>query len=203
MAAISAQSNLPHIPDDLTLPQFMLGYRHPLQPARNDIACLIDDDSGREIGHKESIRLPFGQSTSLAELSGMYIALLRQTLYHHLRSSSCSNPQSNAVELTRQLKMAKATFIITHSSNIVTTLAAARLAGLPSDRVVLIDRARPSPSEPRIPNLPDLIQEGIKRTLDFKERILESGEGRRKVALLSWSSGTTGKPKVNVSATPS
>ncbi|KAG6844470.1 hypothetical protein H0H87_006694 [Tephrocybe sp. NHM501043] len=149
-----------------------------------------------------TIQSPYGLSTSWAALSGeIYLPILAQTLDRHLRPISCSSPQFNAVELLRQMKLAKVTFIIAHSGNVATVISAARLAGLPSNRVILIDQ-RPYPSEPRIPSVRDLIQEGIKRNLDFEERVLESGEGRKKVALLSWSSGTTGKPKVNVTTTP-
>ncbi|KAG6916030.1 hypothetical protein DXG01_008753 [Tephrocybe rancida] len=141
-----------------------------------------------------NILQPSGLFIYSAELSGTY-RLLRQSSYRHLRPSSCSSPQFNAVELLRQLKMAKVTFIIAHSSNIATVLSAARLAGLPPNRVILIDQGLTYSSKPRISNVHDLIQDGIKKNFNFKERILEPGEGRRKVALLSWSSGTTGNPK--------
>lgn len=49
MAEIKTHSNLPHIPDDISLPHFMLEYHHPLRPTRTDVACLIEDTSGRKI----------------------------------------------------------------------------------------------------------------------------------------------------------
>ncbi|KAG6887989.1 hypothetical protein C0992_009969 [Termitomyces sp. T32_za158] len=70
-----------------------------------------------------------------------------------------------------------------------------RLAGLSSDRIILIDRMASNPSVPRISNIYDCIQKGVKNNFDFQGRVLGPGEAKRKTALLSWSSGTTGKPK--------
>lgn len=45
---------LPHIPDHLTLPQFIFDYEHPLRPSRcSNIPWLIEDDTGRQIGEHE------------------------------------------------------------------------------------------------------------------------------------------------------
>ena len=41
-----------------------------------------------------------------------------------------------------------------------------------------------------------LIRYGITRPQFFADRRLEAGEGKKKIALLCFSSGTTGKPKV-------
>lgn len=99
----------------------------------------------------------------------------------------------SASELSYQLKRSNTTFVICHSSNIATALSATRLLGLPPERVILMDQCT---SRHYIPCVEDLIQNGLKQEIAFEEYILDPGEGRRKVALLSWSSGTTGKPKV-------
>lgn len=39
---------LPHIPDDLNLAQFMLDYDHDIRPA-NATPCLVENDSGCRI----------------------------------------------------------------------------------------------------------------------------------------------------------
>lgn len=45
---------LPHIPDDLTLPQFLLDCAHPRRPVRKEgIPWLIEDATGRRIGFEE------------------------------------------------------------------------------------------------------------------------------------------------------
>lgn len=44
----------PHIPDDLTVPQFILDEHHPLRPNRPDTCpWLIEDATGRGIGYEE------------------------------------------------------------------------------------------------------------------------------------------------------
>lgn len=118
-------------------------------------------------------------------------------LVYFLTTNSTSNPQFSVSELGYQLKLSKASFLVGNSSNIATALAAARLAGLPSERVVLMDQDTMLNRVPRISTVDDLIREGLRQELVFEERNLDPGEGRKKVALLSWSSGTTGKPKVN------
>lgn len=46
---------LPFVPDNLTLPQFILDSSHPLRPRRVDdaIPWLIEDQSGRKYGYEE------------------------------------------------------------------------------------------------------------------------------------------------------
>jgi 4-coumarate--CoA ligase len=45
---------LPHIPSNLTIPQFLLDSQHPTRPLRPQHApWLIEDDTGRKIGFEE------------------------------------------------------------------------------------------------------------------------------------------------------
>jgi 4-coumarate--CoA ligase len=83
----------------------------------------------------------------------------------------------------------KAAVIIAHSSSLHTALGAARVAGIPSDRVITFD-------ESGQPTVDSIIQLGLRNKPAFVERRLKKGEAKTKVALLSFSSGTTGKPKV-------
>jgi 4-coumarate--CoA ligase len=94
--------------------------------------------------------------------------------------------------------MSRTSLIIAHSSTLETSLSAARIAGIPTDRIILLDRPHPHPSHARgIPCIRDLIQDSLAQEPLFLERTLDPGEGKTKVAILSWSSGTTGKPKVH------
>jgi acyl-coenzyme A synthetase/AMP-(fatty) acid ligase len=75
-------------------------------------------------------------------------------------------------------------------------MEAAKQSGIPHDRLVLLDG-----SERVIPNfsgnnIHNLIEHGLSQEPNFVERRLEPGEAKTKVALLLFSSGTTGKPKV-------
>jgi len=57
---------LPFIPDDLSIPQFILDSQHPTRPLRNDgTPWLIGDDCGREIGLEELRARTFGLANSL------------------------------------------------------------------------------------------------------------------------------------------
>jgi 4-coumarate--CoA ligase len=68
-------------------------------------------------------------------------------------------------------------------------LAAARTAGLPSERVITFDDSNQM-------TVDSLIQIGLRSEQNFVEPRLQKGEAKTKVAFLSLSSGTTGKPKV-------
>lgn len=51
---VSPAGTLPHIPDDLTLAQFILDTEHVRKPVRKSgAAWIIDDQSGRKIGIEE------------------------------------------------------------------------------------------------------------------------------------------------------
>lgn len=55
MAEIHAlRGPLPHVPDDLTIVQFMLDHQHPTKPAvKQSSPWLIEDATGRKIGIDE------------------------------------------------------------------------------------------------------------------------------------------------------
>ena len=57
MGECVAEGNLCTIPDDLTLPQFILDSAHPTRPIRKEgIPWVIDDTTGRKIGFEEVSR---------------------------------------------------------------------------------------------------------------------------------------------------
>jgi len=81
--------------------------------------------------------------------------------------------------------------IITHSSCLGTALAAAQASSLPSERIITFDGSGQM-------TVDNLIQGGLRSGPNFVERKLQKGEAKTKVAFLSLSSGTTGKPKVRI-----
>jgi acyl-coenzyme A synthetase/AMP-(fatty) acid ligase len=87
--------------------------------------------------------------------------------------------------------MVHPSLLITHSSCVDTALAAAQGAGFPSERVITFDASNQMMVD-------DLIQNGLRSESNFVERKLQKGEAKTKVAFLSFSSGTTGKPKVRI-----
>jgi 4-coumarate--CoA ligase len=90
----------------------------------------------------------------------------------------------------------KATVLIVHPDALEGALVAARQVGIPFDRVVPLDTIRGPRSSTVAPDLHRLIAYGLAHPPNFVERRLRPGEGKTKVAFLSFSSGTTGKPKV-------
>jgi hypothetical protein len=50
---VSPSGILPHIPDHLTLAQFVLDAEHVKRPVRKNGTWIIDDQSGRKIGLEE------------------------------------------------------------------------------------------------------------------------------------------------------
>ena len=63
----SPAGELPYIPDNLTLAQFILDSQHPSRPVRkHGIPWLIDDHTGRTLGYEEvRPQLPFTIKTSI------------------------------------------------------------------------------------------------------------------------------------------
>lgn len=88
-----------------------------------------------------------------------------------------------------------------HPDSLDIALSAARAAGVPSESVVLFDGSSPVPAN-RL-TVGDLITRGLSSSDDnFVEKRLGPGEGKTKLAFLSFSSGTTGRPKVYLSRLP-
>lgn len=77
-------------------------------------------------------------------------------------------------------------------------VSAARSAGLSLERIILFDAVHDVISYPH-PSIHELVVEGLSSPQSFAERHLMPGEGKHKLAFLSFSSGTTGKAKVSAS----
>ena len=74
---------------------------------------------------------------------------------------------------------------------------AAKNAGIPPERVIPLDTVHGPRSGTIVPDLHELIAYGLAQQPHFVERTLNPGEGKTKIAFLSYSSGTTGKPKAS------
>lgn len=96
--------------------------------------------------------------------------------------------------------------MIVHSTVLDVSLHAARVCELPDDRIILLDKpgyavgnlpkSKSTPLSPR-GMVPDLIIKGSNIPCCFTEQTFQRGEAKHRVALLAWSSGTTGTPKVS------
>ncbi|KAJ6557284.1 phenylacetyl-CoA ligase [Mycena vulgaris] len=193
-----------HVPDDLTVAQFMLDYRHPLRPNQGATPCLIENATGRGVSLNElrdrtsglakslSAKYKIGEKDVVLICSPNHIdypVAIWATQYLGAIFTG-ANPANTPNELVYQLKITDATLIIAHSSSLQTATKAANLAGLSSDRVILLD-ANPGTN---VPSVSMLVEEGIHGPR-FVPRKLGPGEGKTKIATLCMSSGTTGQPK--------
>ncbi|KAG6844471.1 hypothetical protein H0H87_006695 [Tephrocybe sp. NHM501043] len=105
-----------------------------------------------------------------------------------------ANPDFSSDELFYQLEQTKASLIITHPNSINTAVSAARKAKVPLDRLVLFGTCHDLAAH--YLTVSALIEKFLTMGQIFDERNLEPGEAKTKLAFLSFSSGTTGKPKV-------
>ncbi|KAJ7505503.1 hypothetical protein B0H11DRAFT_1796321 [Mycena galericulata] len=242
----ASTGTLPEIPDDLTIPQFLLDHKNPTRPHRHaETPCLIDDASGKEVHFGELRERTQGLANALSSLYALgdlihspasailsntesfclkgrtmlssYLAettsvdgfeasilILPSILLldypvaiwaaHRLGAIvSPANPDFSSQELEFQLKATKATLLIIHPDALDTSVAAAQAVGLPLDRILVFDV--PGNALPvNLVTVDNLVKRGLRMNA-CSERRLESGDGKAKLALLSFSSGTTGTPK--------
>jgi 4-coumarate--CoA ligase len=106
---------------------------------------------------------------------------------------STANPAYTADELLYQLELTRARVILTHSASLDTAKKAASDAGIPPSHIALIDS--PTGYTGQHASLSTLVADGLNKLPTFEERKLAPGEGKTKIALLNFSSGTTGRPK--------
>ena len=103
-----------------------------------------------------------------------------------------ANPTYTAEELSYHLELTKARMVVADPSTILIALQGARASGISPAYIMSFD---PVP-EGTYPDMQSLIALGSREHRQYRERRFSAGEGKRKLAFLSFSSGTTGKPKV-------
>ena len=103
-----------------------------------------------------------------------------------------ANPTYTAEELSYHLELTKARMVVADPSTISIALEGAHASGISPAYIISFD---PVP-EGTCPDMQSLIALGSREHRQYRERRLSAGEGKRKLAFLSFSSGTTGKPKV-------
>lgn len=111
---------------------------------------------------------------------------------------SCPVPNKSLVQLVcivHQLNIAKPSLFVVHYDSLPVALKAAAEISLPRSRIVVIDLPKTNNEFSSLSNLID----GASSLPPFKEFQLKDGQGKTKIAVLIFSSGTTGIPKVHAS----
>ncbi|KZT03949.1 amp dependent CoA ligase [Laetiporus sulphureus 93-53] len=211
MSEIYGPGELAQIPDDLTIVQFMQDYEHPNRPVkRNETTWFIEDDTGRKVGfeeikpHTDALANSLHEKWKLGEDEVVCICSPNHVDYPIVMWASfrlgaiitAANPAYTVEELVYQLRMTQAKLLIVHPANLPIALSAAKSVGLPDDHIILLEPAPAGLLEAKgHVTIPQLVQEGARLPKNFVERKLRPGEGKTKLAFLSFSSGTTGLPK--------
>ena len=117
---------------------------------------------------------------------------------HRLNGISCpANAAYSASELAFQLQNSRAQCLFTCEALLGTALEAAKIANIPTDRVYLCPVSGASPGTARaltgMKNLDDLISSGADLP-SLEEQQWTVGQGKRQVAFICYSSGTSGLP---------
>ncbi|KAJ8482505.1 hypothetical protein ONZ45_g14929 [Pleurotus djamor] len=185
MADIPAPiQELPPIPDNLTVPQFLLDQNHPARPLppRGGNPWLIDDTTGRRVSQEELRARTYGLANVLFSEYGVReddVVLIFSRNHidypvviwavHRVGAIvSGANPDYTTDELVYQLEATKATMMFVYPDALEAARAAAERVGLPLNRVVTFGdstRGAYRCSE-------ELIQSGLKMEPRFKERQL-------------------------------
>ncbi|KAJ6620831.1 acetyl-CoA synthetase-like protein [Mycena sp. CBHHK59/15] len=181
----ASTGTLPSIPTDLSIPQFFLDHQlDPTRPQRHGIPCLIDDGSGRQISHGELQERTFGLANALESLYFIVLLFSRNHVdypvviwaVHRLGGIiSPANPDFSHYELEFQLRATRTTLLIAHPDVLDTSLSAAQAVGLPNERILVLNG----------PNVLSM------ESLPFTEHRMRPGDGKTKIAFLSFSSANT------------
>lgn len=207
MTEFHSLTPLPFIPDNLTVPQFILDSQHPSRIVRNNSnPWLIEDATGRGVGFEELRARSYGLANSLHlkwnigendvvcifSTNHIYYPVVIWAVHRLGGVVSTANPAYTPDELLHQLTTSKTTLIVVQPEFLETALAAGKKAGIPTERIVTLGSGN---SPGTYSTIEDLTAYGSKQKLNFVEKQLEPGEAKKKVAFLCFSSGTTGNPK--------
>ncbi|TBU23529.1 amp dependent CoA ligase [Dichomitus squalens] len=208
MSLIYADGQMPHVPEDLTISQFILDGRHPTRPSwvwEHPKAWLIEEATGREIGKEEvqrrvyalanalKMRWNIGEDDVVCIFSHNHVDYIVVVWAVHVLGGTVStaNPTYTAEELSYQLSLTKARLVIADLSTLPVASEGVRASGISPGCLISFDPV----SGESYPDVQILIAFGSREAKRYRERRLSEGEGRTKLAFLSFSSGTTGKPK--------
>lgn len=199
----------PTVPDDLSIPQFMFNATHPNRPTKDpNVPWIIENDTGRhvfgeEIRHrtdalKNSLHFKYklGEDDVVLFFSRNHTDYPVMMFAVHLLGgiTSGANPDFHVNELVYQINETKPKLVITIPECLETTEKAIKVAGMTSDRIIVFNVPSTDISSDYT-TVDELVAFGGESKIEIQERKFGPGEAKTKVALLSFSSGTTGNPK--------
>ncbi|OJI84509.1 hypothetical protein ASPTUDRAFT_668386 [Aspergillus tubingensis CBS 134.48] len=209
---------LPPIPDNIPLSEFMLTDlygRNPLGYSRDPFTCGITGKSfsalevvdrvdylsralSKELNWKPNTGTEWDKTLAIFSLNTIDTLPLSWAVHQLGGLVSPANAAYSAAELKYQLLDSKAKALFTCLPLLQTALEAASLAGLPKDRIYLLEvppQLTPGVKAPaQFNTVSQFIEEG--KSLSKVERLnWAAGEGSRRTAFLCYSSGTSGLPK--------
>ncbi|KAJ7087682.1 phenylacetyl-CoA ligase [Mycena belliarum] len=208
----SPMHTIPYFPEDLTLPQFLLDYHHPIRLHRDPSSpWIVDAVTGTPRLQAEVIErtwnLANGLSSKFSITQDNIVGIISENdidfpiaiwATHRLGASIFTvNPTYTASEMLPHIIDMKPSLLFVHPSALEAVQKAVSHLETSCDHMVLLT----SPGMTTtlgLPTLQDLIDLGhsLKGTYSFAEFKLKPGEGRTKVAIYFPSSGTTGVPKM-------
>ncbi|SJK98219.1 uncharacterized protein ARMOST_01480 [Armillaria ostoyae] len=195
MAEFRSSIPLPFIPNDLTVPQFLLDdYKHPLSEMRkgDDALRTRSNDLAKSLHTECNLK----EDDVVLFFSPNHIDYVVATwAIHRLGATiAAANPLYTIEELENLLSLTKATRILTDERFLKVVTPAANTFGIPTSSILLFDIGTVNPSS-GYTMVSELVSYGENSSAHIPEKRLAPGEGKTKVALLFFSSGTTGKPK--------
>ncbi|KAJ7601054.1 phenylacetyl-CoA ligase [Mycena floridula] len=202
----SPAGNLPDIPTDLSITQFLLDSDSLRPPGEAGRPWLIEESTGRKIGLDELRSRTLALANALAfryaiREDDVVLMFSRNHVdypvaiwaAHRLGAIvSGANPEYSSHELQHQIEISKASFMLVDPDSLHVATSAAQQAGLPLDRIVFFNTESSIIRHAKYKTVEDLVQEGLNLEAKFVEPTIDA---RTKVAFLCFSSGTTGTPK--------
>ncbi|KAL3476937.1 hypothetical protein BJX99DRAFT_227197 [Aspergillus californicus] len=206
---------LPPIPDNIPISEFMLSGGHgrfPLAEARHPYTCgltgktystlevkdrveLLSRALAKEFNWNANVGNEWEKTLAVFSLNTIDTLPLAWATHELGGIVSPANAAYSADELRHQLLDSKASALFTCVPLLATALEAASKAGLPTERIYLIDVLPGSGKLPaQYKTLSQLVEAG--KALPKLEKITwRAGEATRRTAFLCYSSGTSGLPK--------
>ncbi|TVY80572.1 Acyl-CoA ligase easD [Lachnellula suecica] len=208
---------LPHDPpDSIPISEFMLDEKHgrcALKSSRNPFTCGISGKTYTAAEQVDRVELlaralakEFGwgpnEGTEWDKVIGIFsfntidFMTLAYAVHRLSGIASPANAAYSASELEFQLKSSGAKALFTCVPLLETSLKAAKAAGIPNERVYILEMPKEFSGDKKLPfkTVDQLLLDGA-RLPKLEALKWEKGQGARQTAYLCYSSGTSGLPK--------